>query len=125
MCTYTNAYNELRARLEDSCQQVANFTLRIRPSVFKVIDNILRYYAQLKRLARPGSLQETVENHLSCKQRMTRADPGGTEEQKSCRSSKQASASGTSNRISEEAYSMILSTRDLHPGLMMSSLQAA
>ncbi len=53
---------------------------------------------------------------------MTRAEPGGTLAQNSWRSSKQASASGTSKRMSLEAYSMILTTRAAHAGDWISSL---
>jgi hypothetical protein len=53
---------------------------------------------------------------------MTRADPGGTFAQNSWRSSKQASARGTSKRMSLDAYSMILRTRDAHAGDWISSL---
>ena len=59
---------------------------------------------------------------LSCRQRMTRAEPGGTLAQNSWRSSKQASARGTSKRMSLEAYSMILTTRAAHAGDWISSL---
>ena len=62
---------------------------------------------------------------LSCRQRMTRAEPGGTLEQNSWRSSKQASASGTSKRMSLLAYSMIFCTRAAHAGDWISSLRGA
>ncbi len=55
---------------------------------------------------------------------MTRAEPGGTLAQNSWRSSKQASARGTSKRMSLEAYSMILTTRAAHAGDWISSLHA-
>ena len=55
---------------------------------------------------------------------MTLAEPGGTLAQKSWRSSKQASARGTSKRMSLEAYSMIFTTRAAHAGDWISSLDA-
>ena len=53
---------------------------------------------------------------------MTRAEPGGTLAQNSWRSSKQASARGTSKRMSLEAYSMIFTTRAAQAGDWISSL---
>jgi len=55
---------------------------------------------------------------------MTRAEPGGTLAQNSWRSSKHASASGTSKRMSLDAYSMIFCTRAAHAWLWISSLRA-
>ncbi len=54
---------------------------------------------------------------------MTRAEPGGTLEQNSWRSSKQASARGTSKRMSLDAYSIIFCTRAEHAGDWISSLR--
>ena len=53
---------------------------------------------------------------------MTRAEPGCTVLQKDSRSSKQASARGTSKRMSDEAYSMIFCTRAWQAGELISSL---
>lgn len=69
-----------------------------------------------------GGSNKKSEGHLSCRQRMTRADPGGTLPQNSWRSSKQASASGTSKRMSLDAYSMIFCTRAEQAGDWISSL---
>ncbi len=66
---------------------------------------------------------EGCQQYLSCRQRMTRADPGGVLAQKLLRSSWQASANGMSKRISLEANSMSLWTRFAHAGELMSSLR--
>lgn len=67
-------------------------------------------------------LQLCLLPYLLCRQRMTRAEPGCTVLQKASRSSKQASARGTSKRMSEEAYSMIFCTRAWQAGELISSL---
>lgn len=70
--------------------------------------------------ATPGPAQQA---YLDCRQRMTRAEPGGTSEHRLLRSSAHASPSRTLKRMSSAPRCITRCTAALHAGARSSSLQ--